>query len=181
TTDRRACVRARAVSRDRGKVVPVLAVAPVRANPEPAEIDADDAQFPLGAVDEIAREQAENDVVARLERVEKLGHAREQRDTVIFALQFDHQLAEVRREHGLHLRVDVDERDLHSPCAGSGADPWRVRSSPPNTAAAPTPCIKVGFSPSSGHEAPSATIGWRFENIAVRVDPITRTPRYQNR
>src|SRR5262249_23718271 len=65
--------------------------------------------------------------------------------------------------------VDVEENELHD----------RVSKSPVMIEMAPTICHPFGTSPSNGHAIRSATTGWRFENMAVRVGPMTRTPRYQ--
>ena len=35
--------------------------------------------------------------------------------------------------------IDIEQGNLHSPWAGSGAESWRVSSRPPSTAAAPRP------------------------------------------
>src|SRR5205085_2504226 len=67
--------------------------------------------------------------------------------------------------------VDVEQHELHV----------RVSNRPEVIDAAPTPCHTVGNSPSSSHATATAKSGCRLEYIAVRVGPITRTPRYQKR
>ena len=62
--------------------------------------------------------------------------------------------------------VDVEENELHI----------RVNMSPLMMQAAPMPCHNVGFSPSKSHATRIAITGCKFEYIAVRVGPRTRTP-----
>src|SRR5471032_1848539 len=96
-------VSARAVALDRGKIVPVFAVAAVRAHAKTPEVYSHHAQLSLRALDNISGEQPEHDVVARLELIKEGRNARQQLDPVIVAPEFDHQLREIAREHGLHL------------------------------------------------------------------------------
>src|SRR5215207_120416 len=65
--------------------------------------------------------------------------------------------------------VDVEENELHI----------RVSKSPPMMQAAPIPCHDVGVSPNIIQATSTAITGCRLVYIAVRVGPITRTPRYQ--
>ena len=62
--------------------------------------------------------------------------------------------------------VDVEEDELHI----------RVNTSPLMMHAAPMACHTLGVSLSSSHATRIAITGCRFEYIAVRVGPRTRTP-----
>ena len=114
----------------------MLAVAAERADAKAPEVEPGHPQLPLGPVDEVARQEAEDDVVARLERVEQLGYARQQLDAVVVALEFDHELGEVALEHAIHPRVHIgvgESRRCASPrgrsagpsCRRSGVRPGR--------------------------------------------------------
>ena len=67
--------------------------------------------------------------------------------------------------------VDVEENESHV----------RVSRSPVMMLAVPIHCHTVGVSCSITHATITAMIGWTFEYIAVRVGPMTRSPRYQQR
>jgi hypothetical protein len=69
-------ILAQAPRRDLRQRRTVLVVRPVRANSEPAWIDADRLQLGLRSFDEVTGEEAEDDPVARLERVEQREDAR---------------------------------------------------------------------------------------------------------
>src|SRR5688500_822218 len=76
-------------------------------------------------------------------------------------------------EHGA---IDVEEDELHRLSA-----PERVRRSPVMMLTAPTPCQSVSDSPRASQATTRAMRGCKLPNIAVRVGPITLTPRYQKR
>ena len=63
--------------------------------------------FRSAPVDDVAGEQAEHDVLARLERVEQFEHAREQLHAVVVAFELRHEFHEVAREHVIHALVHV--------------------------------------------------------------------------
>src|SRR5690348_6367510 len=82
--------------------------------------------------------------------------------------------------------VDVEEDQTRAARNGERrvrcrSDHERVRRRPVMIEIAPAICHAVIDSPSTNRATSSANTGCRFEYIAVRVGPSTRTPLYQNR
>src|SRR5258708_5481629 len=77
--------------------------------------------------------------------------------------------------------IDVEQNDLHSTATTASRPGRRVSNSPPTMHAPPASCVARGVSDRNAHAAAIANSGCRFEDIAARVGPRTRMPRYQNR
>src|SRR5688572_25879928 len=100
-------VAQRAGTGNRRQLRAQLVIGAERADAEARGSDTDGLQLRLGSLLEIARQQAENYVRSRLERIEQLGHAGKRVGTMLRIAQLLVQTLQVSRQQPLHVRVDA--------------------------------------------------------------------------